>query len=153
MFIFKFKNYPFPPSINDYLKHGKNHNGFFLSQSHKRYKEQVKSWYKRNFRSINEFKDFLKSYSYDKNLSCLRMDMTFVLLKSRFITKENRVKKQKNDTDNFIKPVKDTFSKLIQIDDSIFNAHNIERVYCKKETEQQVIITIIPDSIKEFRIE
>ena len=138
--------FPLPPSVNTCFKPRKRDGRLVKTPEYLFYANKVILWKLKNFKTLEEFKN-----KYEKYQGAFRVDLCFVFHKPRIIRKDGFPKNGQNDSNNFIKPVYDSLSKLIDIDDARFNSQFIERVYCENESEQQVIIQISESKIRSIQ--
>jgi len=129
--------FPLPPSVNEYLSPSGKRGRFVKNETYKIFERKVFVWSLKHNSILHDMRLLLK----DKK-DPLSIDITFVFHKPRIICKDGSIKLGKNDATNFVKPFLDVLSKLLGIDDSLFNDNQIKRAYCERESDQQVIFEI-----------
>ena len=138
----KFERFPLPPSVNEYLSPVGKGGRFVKNESYKIFEKKVYIWSLKNNALLHDLRLLFKDHK-----DPLSIDIIFVFHKPRIICKNGSVKLGRNDATNFVKPFLDVLSKLLGIDDSLFNDNSIRRAYCENESDQQVLF-----SIKETKI-
>ena len=114
-----FRNFPMSPSSNSMYS---SVNGRLIkSKEAKIFVELTQKWSWSHFQKTQ----YLKSKWMDQTV---RVDTYFVFTKSRFFTKNGKIRKL--DFTNRIKAAHDCFSDILGIDDSMF----LEGYFCKKYT-------------------
>lgn len=134
------KKYPLPPTSNNLYS---SVNGRLIKSKIARlYEFEVFNYSLRNINLINKIKnDFINCE--------LKIDTYFIFNKKRLISKENNLKKI--DASNRIKACHDSLSKITGIDDKNIISGHFEKVYCNDDFEEQVIIVIKKENIKNYK--
>jgi Holliday junction resolvase RusA-like endonuclease len=136
---------PLSPSINEALRPIKSTGRLVKTSAYQIWEKQMVVWKLKNFKQIDLIKAAFSDYK-----GALRVDLCFVLHKSRMVRKDGFLKEKRNDTNNFIKLNLDALSKILEIDDSRMNENFILRRHCVNESDQQTIIKISKCGIHEF---
>lgn len=93
-------------------------------------------------------KTWMANYEAEKKILALRLDLIFVLHKSKLISKENKPKAY--DVDNRIKPCLDQVKGLLGLDDKHFFSVASTKATTEDMSQQQVLIRVGVAHIENF---
>lgn len=126
------KKFPLSPSSNQLYTSVRGR--LIKSSEGRRYDSLVEIYRLRELNIIDEWKKTVKPED------VFHIDMYFVFLRERLITKKETIKKL--DATNRLKSSHDGLSKILDIDDSRFVTGSFNKVYTRFSHEEQIIILV-----------
>ncbi len=144
--IIAIESYPLPPSEN--VCYGTNwaKKSRFKTEAYDDFETEVFIWAMRNRGTIAHLKTLFHEWV-SFPLGVVRIDFIFCFHRQRIIKKCGKLKSKKCDPLNYTKPVSDSLSRLVHVDDSFFEAGQVVKAYTESKKCEGVYLKFSPSVI------